>query len=191
MLIEQLVNATGIEKSTGFDFQSLTNQYNRFALILTDIVSMTTNQNIPFPMPLVGFLCNYNSDVPFISNEYSEYPYLNKQLLVEGAISQNPDFSLLLHNVITSANPYTAKELTNFLFVDGLYYYVKQGGTFAVLSPWGNIDLCVLVGLYGITNDAGQKGITYRVDLKKLTPVRSVGETLAYKVASYITGAIL
>lgn len=191
MIIEQLVNLSGIQKTAGFDFQGLTQPYNNYALILVDLITMMSNRSIPFPAPLIGFHYNYTTDVPFINNEYSEYPYLNKQLLVEGAISQNPEFSITLSNVITSANPYTVKELTNKLLVDGLTYYVRQGGTFAVLTPWGDIDLCVLVGLYGITNDAGQNGITYRVDLKKLTPVRSVGETLAYKVASYITGAIV
>lgn len=191
MIIEQIVNASGLQTFEGFDYHALTTPYNRQAIVLMDIVSLTSKKNIPIPMPLVGFEYNYESDVPFIVNEYSEYPYLNKQLLVEGAIKQNPTFSLNIHNLITEFNPYTVKEMVNKVLVDGLQAYVNAGGTFAILTPWSDIDLCVLTGLYGIRNEADQCGITYRAEFKKLTPVRGLVETLSYKLASYITGAII
>ena len=125
-------------------------------------------------------------------NEYSEYPYLNKQLLIDGAVRQNADFSVILHNLITSANPWTTQMITNQIFVDALEFYVQKGGTFNILTPWGDIKYAVLVGLYGIENEAGQNGISFRLDLKTLTPVyKSEGEKVASTLSKYITGVII
>ncbi|MDA0065068.1 hypothetical protein OFS07_02060 [Brachyspira hyodysenteriae] len=68
-------------------------------------------------------------------NEYSEYPYLNKQLLIDGAVRQNADFSVILHNLITNLNPWTVQMIKNQIFVDALEYYVQKGGTFNILTP--------------------------------------------------------
>ena len=140
----------------------------------------------------MGFEVTYNGDVPFLVNEYSEYPYLNKQLLIDGAVRQNADFSVILHNLITSANPWTVQMITNQIFVDALEYYVQKGGTFNILTPWGDIKYAVLVGLYGIENEAGQKGISFRLDLKTLTPVyKSEADKLVSTLSKYITGVII
>ena len=194
MLIQTLLGSASSINNAGFNFQSIAAKYNKFAVILPDtanILSGYVTQN-DLPLPLVGFEVKYNGDVPFLVNEYSEYPYLNKQLLIEVAVRQNADFSVILHNLITSANPWTVQMITNQIFVDALEYYVQKGGTFNILTPWGDIKYAVLVGLYGIENEAGQTGISFRLDLKTLTPVyKSEADKLVSTVSKYITGVII
>ena len=194
MLIQTLLGSASSINNTGFNFQSIAAKYNNFAVILPDTVNILSGyvtQN-DLPLPLVGFEVKYNGDVPFLVNEYSEYPYLNKQLLVDGAVRQNADFSVILHNLITSVNPWTVQMITNQIFVDALEYYVQKGGTFNILTPWGDIKYAVLVGLYGIENEAGQTGISFRLDLKTLTPVyKSEADKLVSTLSKYITGVIL
>lgn len=194
MLIQTLLGSASSINNTGFNFQSIAVKYNKFAVILPDtanILNGYVTQN-DLPLPLVGFEVTYNGDVPFLVNEYSEYPYLNKQLLIDGAVRQNADFSVILHNLITSANPWTVQMITNQIFVDALEYYVQRGGTFNILTPWGDIKYAVLVGLYGIENEAGQKGVSFRLDLKTLTPVyKSEADKLVSTLSKYITGVII
>ena len=194
MLIQTLLGSASSINNTGFNFQSIAAKYNKFAVILPDTVNILSGyvtQN-DLPLPLVGFEVTYNGDVPFLVNEYSEYPYLNKQLLIDGAVRQNADFSVILHNLITSANPWTVQMITNQIFVDALEYYVQKGGTFNILTPWGDIKYAVLVGLYGIENEAGQKGVSFRLDLKTLTPVyKSEADKLVSTLSKYITGVII
>ena len=194
MLIQTLLGSASSINNTGFNFQSIAVKYNKFAVILPDtanILNGYVTQN-DLPLPLVGFEVTYNGDVPFLVNEYSEYPYLNKQLLIDGAVRQNADFSVILHNLITSANPWTVQMITNQIFVDALEYYVQKGGTFNILTPWGDIKYAVLVGLYGIENEAGKKGVSFRLDLKTLTPVyKSEADKLVSTLSKYITGVII
>ena len=194
MLIQTLLGSASSINNTGFNFQSIAAKYNKFAVILPDtanILNGYVTQN-DLPLPLVGFEVTYNGDVPFLVNEYSDSPYLNKQLLIDGAVRQNADFSVILHNLITSANPWTVQMITNQIFVDALEYYVQKGGTSNILTPWGDIKYAVLVGLYGIENEAGQKGVSFRLDLKTLTPVyKSEADKLVSTLSKYITGVII
>ena len=195
MLIQTLLgSASVLNNNTGFSFQAIAAQYNKFAVILPDTVNILSGYvtQVDVPLPLIGFEVKYNGDIPFLVEEYSEYPYLNKQLLIDGAVRQNADFSLILHNLITSTNPWTVQMITNQIFVDALEYYVQKGGTFNILTPWGDIKYAVLVGLYGIQNEAGQNGISFRLDLKTLTPVyKSEKEKLISTLSKYITGVII
>lgn len=194
MLIQQLLGQMNVIKTDAANFESIAMLYNKFALILPDTVMIASKNRIkaPVPLPLIGFEISYNGDIPFIVNEHGEFPYLNRQLLIEGAIRQNADFSVTLHHLITSLNPWKTQMITNQVFVDGIDYYDRMGGTFALLTPWGDINYAVLSGLYGVQNEAGQNGISYRLDLKKLVPVykNQAGELLD-KLSSYITGVII
>lgn len=195
MLIQSLLgSASVLNNNTGFNFQTIAAKYNKFAVILPDTVSIASGYVTPVdvPLPLIGFEVSYNGDIPFLVNEYSEYPYLNKQLLIDGAVRQNADFSVMLHNLITSLNPWTTQMITNQIFVDALEFYVQKGGTFNILTPWGDIRYAVLVALYGVENEAGQKGISYRLDLKTLIPIyKNEADKLVNKLSNYITGVIV
>lgn len=195
-LLDNIVS-TATQSATSFNFQTLTETYNKRMLLLNDTVSVATNSfgisisnNWDVPLPLIGFVFNYNGDIPFIKNEHSQYPYLDKQLLVEGAIRQPADFSITLHKLITKLSPFNAITFENQLFVNAIDFYDKKGGTFACITPWGHIDYCVLTGLYGIEADT-ENGLSYRMDLKKLVPTSSNLETIigdAKKMAMGVVG---
>lgn len=194
-LLDNIVSSAGYS-TTAFNFQTLTETYNKRMLLLNDTVSVSANTfgvsvSIYFdvPLPLLGFVFNYNGDIPFINNEYSEYPYLDKQLLVEGAIRQPADFSITLHKLITSLSPFNAITFENQLFVNAIDFYVKKGGTFAVITPWGSVDYCVLVGLYGIESDT-ENGLSYRMDLKKLVPISNAISDLVGDVKKMAVGMV-
>lgn len=194
-LLDNIVSSAGYS-TTAFNFQTLTETYNKRMLLLNDTVSVSANtfgvsvsSYFDVPLPLLGFVFNYNGDIPFINNEYSEYPYLDKQLLVEGAIRQPADFSITLHKLITSLSPFNAITFENQLFVNAIDFYVKKGGTFAVITPWGSVDYCVLVGLYGIESDT-ENGLSYRMDLKKLVPISNAILDLVGDVKKMAVGMV-
>lgn len=194
-LLDNIVSSAGYS-TTAFNFQTLTETYNKRMLLLNDTVSVSANtfgvsvsSYFDVPLPLLGFVFNYSGDIPFINNEYSEYPYLDKQLLVEGAIRQPADFSITLHKLITSLSPFNAITFENQLFVNAIDFYVKKGGTFAVITPWGSVDYCVLVGLYGIESDT-ENGLSYRMDLKKLVPISNVISDLVGDVKKMAVGMV-
>lgn len=194
-LLDNIVSSAGYS-TTAFNFQTLTETYNKRMLLLNDTVSVSANtfgvsvsSYFDVPLPLLGFVFNYNGDIPFINNEYSEYPYLDKQLLVEGAIRQPADFSITLHKLITSLSPFNAITFENQLFVNAIDFYVKKGGTFAVITPWGSIDYCVLCGLYGIESDT-ENGLSYRMDLKKLVPISNAISDLVGDVKKMAVGMV-
>lgn len=194
-LLDNIVSSAGYS-TTAFNFQTLTETYNKRMLLLNDTVSVSANtfgvsvsSYFDVPLPLLGFVFNYNGDIPFINNEYSEYPYLDKQLLVEGAIRQPADFSITLHKLITSLSPFNAITFENQLFVNAIDFYVKKGGTFAVITPWGSVDYCVLVGLYGIESDT-ENGLSYRMDLKKLVPISNAISDLVGDVKKMAVGMV-
>lgn len=195
-LLNNIVSSS-MNSATAFNFQTLTETYNKRMLLLNDTISVATNSfgisinnYFDIPLPLIGFVFNYNGDIPFIVNEHSEYPYLDKQLLVEGAIRQPADFSITLHKLITSLSPFNAITFENQLFVNAIDYYDRKGGTFAVITPWGNIDYCVLKGLYGIQAET-ENGLSYRMDLKNLVLISDTISELvgdAKKMAMGIVG---
>lgn len=194
-LLDNIVSSAGYS-TTAFNFQTLTETYNKRMLLLNDTVSVSANtfgvsvsSYFDVPLPLLGFVFNYSGDIPFINNEYSEYPYLDKQLLVEGAIRQPADFSITLHKLITSLSPFNAITFENQLFVNAIDFYVKKGGTFAVITPWGSVDYCVLVGLYGIESDT-ENGLSYRMDLKKLVPISNAISDLVGDVKKMAVGMV-
>lgn len=194
-LLDNIVSSAGYS-TTAFNFQTLTETYNKRMLLLNDTVSVSANtfgvsvsSYFDVPLPLLGFVFNYSGDIPFINNEYSEYPYLDKQLLVEGAIRQPADFSITLHKLITSLSPFNAITFENQLFVNAIDFYVKKGGTFAVITPWGSIDYCVLVGLFGIESDT-ENGLSYRMDLKKLVPISNAISDLVGDVKKMAVGMV-
>lgn len=194
-LLDNIVSSAGYS-TTAFNFQTLTETYNKRMLLLNDTVSVSANtfgvsvsSYFDVPLPLLGFVFNYSGDIPFINNEYSEYPYLDKQLLVEGAIRQPADFSITLHKLITSLSPFNAITFENQLFVNAIDFYVKKGGTFAVITPWGSVDYCVLVGLYGIESDT-ENGLSYRMDLKKLVPISNTISDLVGDVKKMAVGMV-
>lgn len=194
-LLDNIVSSAGYS-TTAFNFQTLTETYNKRMLLLNDTVSVSANtfgvsvsSYFDVPLPLLGFVFNYNSDIPFINNEYSEYPYLDKQLLVDGAIRQPADFSITLHKLITSLSPFNAITFENQLFVNAIDFYVKKGGTFAVITPWGSVDYCVLFGLYGIESDT-ENGLSYRMDLKKLVPISNAISDLVGDVKKMAVGMV-
>lgn len=193
MLIQQFLGTVVPNVSDAFNFQAIADVFNKYAVILPDTVNIfTPTKNIPLPLPLLGFEVSYAGDIPFIENEYSEYPYLNKQLLSNGAIRQTSVFSVNLHNLITSFNPWKVQMINNQLFVDGIDFYQRKGGTFIITTPWGDLQYCVLKGLYGIENDAGQKGISFRMDLMKLNEVyQNTGGELVSTLSKYITGVVI
>lgn len=179
-LINSFVGALG-HGLTNYNFHTIASTYNDNMLLLNDTVSVVANSfgvNISslwdIPLPLVGFKFDYATDLPFIQNEHSVYPYLNKQLLIEGAIRQPADFSIYLHHIVTSLNPFIAQQITNAMFVDAIDFYDRKGGTFCVNSPHGTLPYCVLTGLYGITTNNTERGTTFRMDLKTLVPISNL-----------------
>lgn len=154
-------------------------------------VFLKTPLPIATPCPLIGFYFDYASDIPLLNYQWSEYPYLSRESLVNAAIKQPTRFTISLYNPLGKGEIVptvkTDKTLTSatidrnaLKFV--LETYTDGGGTFTVNTLWGTLTGCVLEGLDGVQAD-GTNGTAFNLRFYK----PCVGkETIGNKLSSFL-----
>lgn len=131
--------------------------YRHNALLLDDAISLIGGSFIgglasapSIPLPLVGFVYETPSTVELLKYSYSEYPYLNKSLIINSYLRENTQFRVVAYRQITSSNPVILNIATNEILYKTLETYCNNGGTFTLLTMWGTFNNLVLEGLNGI-----------------------------------------
>lgn len=139
--------------------------YRHSVILLSDVASMglaAAGISNPIasaiadliPVPLLGFVYETPSQVELLKYRYSEYPYLNKSLIVNSYIRENTRFSVRAHRLITASNPVPINIAANELYFQLIQEYCNRGGTFTLATMWGIYDNCVLEELIGIPPEA-------------------------------------
>ena len=109
---------------------------------------------LEIPVPLIGFNYKPEGTIELLKYQWSEYPYLNKQVLTNAAIKQTTKFSVQVIDPISGNNPVLLALLKREGLKMLLEKYTDAGGMFTVMTLWGAIKHCVLTDLAGVSGEA-------------------------------------
>ncbi len=147
-----------------------------------------TQAAIDVPLPMIGFYFN-PKQVEILKCKYSEYPYLNKNLLTDGVMLENTTFKVEVYKTITTLNTCLANTLTNDLINIVLKEYVSRGGTFTACTPFGNFSPLGLTNWSGVVG--GNPGTKFEMTFTKLNIINGTGtESLSSAMSSISRGGI-
>lgn len=174
-LITDIIGQTISVDVTTANYEILDNIYSHNAIWLQDAQTLL---NIPsfnlfgglitgIPLPLIGFSYRLNGEIELISYEWSEYPYLSKQIITNAGMKQPTKFSVDVYSVLTAKNPVSINLLKLGILKKTLEYYLAKGGLFTVLTLFGNISDCVLEKVTGISGDDSIDGTHLRFSFSK------------------------
>lgn len=129
--------------------------YRNSCILLSDAANMLTGGAFGslgqfIPQPLLGFVFDNPQQIELLKYQYSEYPYLNKALIVNSYVRQNTRFTLTAHRCITPSNPIPINIAANEAYYYLIKEYADRGGTFTIVTMWGTFSSCVLEELNGI-----------------------------------------
>lgn len=149
------------------------------------------------PIPLIGFEFLAPEEVELLKYSYSDYPYIDKTMITNAYIKENTQLSIIGIRPIThmpngnhsaghsdiSGGDKTASAINNAstsvvgnyisneLILSTLQMYCDKGGTFTVLTMWGQINNLVLERLSGIKLEGGANqfaGQGYKFEFKRI-----------------------
>ena len=169
--------------------------YRHSVILLSDAISMglnTAGVNLGgfgrflsdyAPVPLLGFVYETPSQIELLKYRYSEYPYLNKSLIVNSYVRENTRFTVRAYRLLTTSNPLPINISSNELYYLLLNEYCNRGGTFTLVTMWGVYNNCVLEEFVGIppenNNGVGGTGFEFR-----FLRLHFNGDSIVKKIAS-------
>lgn len=137
--------------------------YRHSVILLSDVVSMGLGAagislgstasaivDTVATVPLLGFVYENPSQLELLKYQYSEYPYLNKALIVNSYVRNNTRFTLVAHRCITPSNSIPINIAMNEALFQLIKTYADMGGTFTLVTMWGVFNNCVLEELNGL-----------------------------------------
>ena len=164
--------------------------FQKNAIILNDLLTIMTggaNLNalggigVNIPLPLLGFEFKTPHEVELLKYSYSEYPYVSKTLVTNAYMRENTNVSVVGYKPITAgtvsgslsavqnfSTSVVGNYLTNELIVSSLKMYCDKGGTFTLLTMWGQLQNLVLKRLSGVPlpdeNSFGGQGFLFEFE---------------------------
>ncbi|HEC1823334.1 TPA: hypothetical protein R1765_001958 [Campylobacter coli] len=174
--------------------------YRNSALLLNEGLSMGLSSlgvNAPTgaasaPLPLLGFVYDNPSTIELLKYSYSDYPYLNKSLIVNSYIKENTKFSITARKAITTINGVIANIAANELMFDSLQKYCDKGGTFTLLTMWGAFSNLVLEELNGVPPEGNQLGgCGFEFVFQRLNFSKSLADQILDSSLGNLSGGLL
>ncbi|EGV1470911.1 hypothetical protein JF110_001636 [Campylobacter jejuni] len=171
--------------------------YRHNAILLNEglamgLSSLGVKSNISSPLPLLGFVYENPNDIGLLKYSYSEYPYLNKSLIVNSYIKENTNFSIVARKAITAQNGVIVNIAANELLFKTLEDYCDKGGTFTLLTMWGAFSNLVLEELKGISPEANEvAGCGFVFVFKRLNFSKGLAEKVMDNSLSNLSGGLL
>ena len=134
-------------------------------------------------VPLLGFAYDNPSQMEILKYSYSEYPFLNKNMIVNSYLRENTRITLRASKAITPNNTVALNYLSNETIYSTLETYCNAGGTFTIMTMWGAYSGLVLESLSGIQPENNQMGGT-QFEFTFLKPQFSASGGLLGSIAS-------
>lgn len=145
------------------------------------------NVGAQIPLPLIGFSFETPSQLELLNYSYSEYPYLNKQTIINAYLKEGGSITIDAVRPIQKGNNIVINYLTNKALVDLIETYADAGGTFAVNTMWGWYGNLVLEKLSGKAID-NIGGVGFSFQFKRVyfdtTNQKSAINSLVSKLSS-------
>lgn len=149
--------------------------FTQSAILLNDVAISQKD----YTLPLLGFHYMIPNDLPLLAYKYSEYPFLNKNVIKSCAIKEQTRFSLQGINAITNYVGVISSMAFNEGIIRFLDDYILKGGTFTILSPWGIINPCVCDSVSGRKlgdNDIGGQSLIFNFSTLKINSSKIVNQ---------------
>lgn len=174
--------------------------YRNNALLLNDSISIIGGSfsggfasSLPnVPLPLIGFVYENPSNIQILKYSYSEYPYLNKSLIVNSYLKENTAFRVVAYKRITAENPVPMNIAMNEILFQTLKKYCDNGGTFTIMTMWGAFSNLVLEELNGVppqNNETG--GCGFEFVFKRLNFSLGVFDKIVSEGLSKMSGGLI
>ncbi|HDZ5057811.1 TPA: hypothetical protein RTG63_001674 [Campylobacter jejuni] len=171
--------------------------YRHNALLLNEGLSMGLSSlgiktSLSLPLPLLGFVYENPNEIGLLKYSYSEYPYLNKSLIVNSYIKENTNFSIVARKVITAQNGVVVNIAANELMFKTLEDYCDKGGTFTLLTMWGAFSNLVLEELKGIPPEGNEvAGCGFLFTFKRLNFSKNLSDKVIDGTLSNLSKGLL
>lgn len=170
--------------------------YRHNAILLNESISILGGSSlgdIPLPLPLIGFVYENPNTAQLLKYSYSEYPYLNKSLIVNSYLKENTSFRVIAYKQITSSNTLLLNIAYNEILFRSLKKYCDNGGTFTLMTMWGIFSNLVLEELNGVTTSEANAngGVGFEFVFKRLNFSASLIDKVANETISKITGGLI
>jgi hypothetical protein len=154
------------------NYQILDTIYSNAAVILNNAAEVLLKQSATsvynIPVPLVGFSYKPMGTIELLKYEYSEYPYLSKQMVSNAGVKQATRFTVQVIDAIASSNIVLEAIAKRQLLQTMLDKYAAAGGLFTVLTLWGTITNCLLEGMEGVEGQStGSDGVLFNIHFYK------------------------
>jgi hypothetical protein len=185
-----------VQQNQVSNYQILDSIYSEGAIILNNateiLLGKSVGSSLDIPVPLIGFKYKPMGTIELIKYEYSEYPYLSKQMVSNAGVKQATRFSVQLLDPITGSNPVILAVVKRQVLQTLLDKYAAGGGLFTILTLWGSVTNCLLEGLEGVEGSSnGSDGVNFVMHFYKPNfDTAAVQKKLSSSLASLTNGGV-
>ena len=180
-------------------FEFIKTLFQDFPLLLNDVPRIFYKQIgvISVPLPLVGLTYAPPREVELLKFSYSEYPYMDKSVVVNSYKQEPTKFSIIAYrplsvlpvdikkgdSAIQSGNNVIVNFVANEVAYNILQLYARFGGTFSLVTQWGIVTNLLIEDLKGITIDSKTMGgEAFLFEFKRVLFAKDIKGTLEKKL---------
>lgn len=183
--------------------------FQDFPLLLNDVPRIFFKQIgvVSVPLPLMGLTYAPPKEVELLKFSYSEYPYIDKTIVVNSYQQEPTKFSIIayrplsvvpttnangsINQPIQSGNNVIVNFLANELMYNILQFYARFGGTFSLVTQWGIVTNLLLESLKGISIDSKTMGgEAFLFEFKRVLFAKDLKATLEKDLLSRALGLV-
>lgn len=188
-------------------FEFIKTLFQDFPLLLNDVPRIFYKQIgiVSVPLPLVGLTYAPPREVELLKFSYSEYPYMDKSVVVNSYKQEPTKFSIIAYrplsvlptdikkgdSAIQSGNNVIVNFVANEVAYNILQLYARFGGTFSLVTQWGIVTNLVIESLKGISIESKTMGgEAFLFEFKRVLFAKDAKGTLEKKLLMKSQGLV-
>lgn len=188
-------------------FEFIKTLFQDFPLLLNDVPRIFYKKIgiVSVPLPLLGLTYAPPREVELLKFSYSEYPYMDKSVVVNSYKQEPTKFSIIAYRplsvlpagttkgneVLNSGNNVIVNFVANEVAYNILQIYARFGGTFSLVTQWGIVTNLVIESLKGISIDIKTMGgEAFLFEFKRVLFAKDIKGTLEKKLLMKSQGLV-
>ena len=190
MAITNVINVAGLDV-TATGKVLIETVFQRNVILLNDVAKLL-GIGLPIPLPLIGFEYDPIPRMELLKFSYPKTPFLSREAVTNSYIKETTNFQIIANKPITGFNSFLLNFATNQAILNVLDSYLKAGGTFTIISPWGVVTNCLCNLVEGIQigqNDVGGQAFSFKFE--KANIYEDITGTLNPFMASLSAGGVV